>query len=156
MLAVMTCSLAMQGNLISYFENSFIRSATRHEDVPELTELQLKALKAVEDLADSRELRMDYVLQPGDIQLLHNHSIVHARTAFVDHDDVSVSIHTPQARHSNKQNMMLGAVATAQYVASLGSCLSKVVEVSDHSFAARFCCLCIIMPACTALLQGGN
>ena len=79
----------VQGNLISYFENSFIRTASRHEDVPELTDLQKRALQAVEDLADSIELRMDYVLQPGDIQLLHNHSIVHARTAYVDHDDVS-------------------------------------------------------------------
>ena len=75
--------------MISYFENSFIRTASRHEDVPELTDLQKRALKAVEDLADSTDLRMDYVLQPGDIQLLHNHSIVHARTAYVDHDDVS-------------------------------------------------------------------
>ena len=66
-----------------------MRTASRHEDVPELTDLQKRALQAVEDLADSTELRMDYVLQPGDIQLLHNHSIVHARTAFVDHDDVS-------------------------------------------------------------------
>lgn len=82
----------MQGNLISYFENSFIRTASRHADVPELTDLQKRALQAVEDLADSIELRMDYVLQPGDIQLLHNHSIVHARTAFVDHDDVSVHL----------------------------------------------------------------
>ena len=66
-----------------------MRTASRHEDVPELTNLQKRALQAFEDLADSIELRMDYVLQPGDIQLLHNHSIVHARTAFVDHDDVS-------------------------------------------------------------------
>lgn len=66
-----------------------MRTAPRHADVPELTDLQKRALKAVEDLADSIELRMDYVLQPGDIQLLHNHSIVHARTAYVDHDDVS-------------------------------------------------------------------
>ena len=64
-------------------------SASRHEDVPEMTQLQKRAIKAVEELADSAELRMDYVLQAGDIQLLHNHSIVHARTAFVDHDDVS-------------------------------------------------------------------
>ena len=66
-----------------------MRTAPRHEDVPELTDLQKRALQAVEDLADSIELRMDYVLQPGDIQLLHNHSIVHARTAYVDHDNVS-------------------------------------------------------------------
>lgn len=76
-----------KGNLISYFENSFMASASRHEDVPEMTQLQKRAIKAVEELADSAELRMDYVLQAGDIQLLHNHSIVHARTAFVDHDD---------------------------------------------------------------------
>ena len=75
--------------MISYFENSFMRTAPRHEGVPELTDLQKHALQAFEDLADSTELRMDYVLQPGDIQLLHNHSIVHARTAYVDHDDVS-------------------------------------------------------------------
>ncbi|DBB01105.1 hypothetical protein WJX77_002776 [Trebouxia sp. C0004] len=76
-----------KGNLISYFENSFMASASRHTDVPEMTELQKRAIKAVEELADSAELRMDYVLQAGDIQLLHNHSIVHARTAYVDHDD---------------------------------------------------------------------
>ena len=79
----------LQGNMIGYLKNSYIRSASRHEGVPELTGLQKQALTAVEDLADSKELRMDYVLQPGDIQLLHNHSIVHARTAFTDHDDVS-------------------------------------------------------------------
>lgn len=107
---VATCSTALklstscpclQGNLISYFENSFIRTASRHEDVPELTDLQKRALKAVEDLADSVELRMDHVLQPGDIQLLHNHSIVHARTAFVDHDDVSTLISTACLSHTD-------------------------------------------------------
>lgn len=82
------CGPWLQGNLISYFENSFMRTASRHGDVPEMTDLQKRALKAVEDLADSTELRMDYVLQAGDIQLLHNHSIVHARTAYVDHDNV--------------------------------------------------------------------
>ena len=68
-----------------------MRTASRHEDVPEQTDIQKRAIKAFEELADSQELRMDYVLQPGDIQLLHNHSIVHARTAYVDHDDVSCS-----------------------------------------------------------------
>ena len=84
-----SCVVHAQGKLISYFENSFMRTASRHEDVPELTDLQKHALQAFEDLADSIDLRMDHVLQPGDIQLLHNHSIVHARTAYVDHDDVS-------------------------------------------------------------------
>ena len=80
----------MQGNLIVYYENHFFRSASRHEGVPELTAKQVAALDYFAALADSQELRMDYVLQRGDIQLLHNHSIVHARTAYIDHDEVSV------------------------------------------------------------------
>ncbi len=29
---------------------------------------------------------MDAVLEPGDIQLLNNHTVLHARTAFVDYE----------------------------------------------------------------------
>jgi hypothetical protein len=28
---------------------------------------------------------MDMTLEPGDVQLLHNHQIWHARTAYTDH-----------------------------------------------------------------------
>ena len=38
----------------------------------------------VDELAASDLLRMDYDLQPGDLQLLHNHTILHARSAFED------------------------------------------------------------------------
>lgn len=33
----------------------------------------------------SDELRLDCFLQPGDIQLLNNHTCLHTRGAFVDH-----------------------------------------------------------------------
>lgn len=80
----------LQGRLIVYYENSFFRTAARHADVPEMTPQQAAAIEAFDALADSDELRIDYVLQPGDIQLLHNHSIVHARTEYTDFDAVSV------------------------------------------------------------------
>lgn len=35
-------------------------------------------------LLRSDELRLDYFLQPGDIQLLNNHTCLHTRGAFVD------------------------------------------------------------------------
>eukprot|EP00891_Asterochloris_glomerata_P005997 jgi/Astpho2/5997/Aster-03954 len=75
-----------KGRLIVYYENSFFRTAARHADVPEMTPQQAAAIEAFDALADSDELRIDYVLQPGDIQLLHNHSIVHARTEYTDFD----------------------------------------------------------------------
>jgi Taurine catabolism dioxygenase TauD, TfdA family len=51
-----------------------------------LTRQQLAAMDLLDQMADSSQLRMDFDLQPGDIQLLHNHQILHARTAFTDHE----------------------------------------------------------------------
>ena len=41
----------------------------------------------LEQTAASDEFRMDYDLQQGDIQLINNHTILHARGAFDDWQD---------------------------------------------------------------------
>lgn len=51
---------------------------------PGLSDLQLEALRTYTALLASPELCMDWVLEPGDIQLLNNLSMVHTRTAFTD------------------------------------------------------------------------
>ena len=53
--------------------------------MPRLTQPQLDAIKLFNQLAAADDLRLDAVLEPGDIQLLNNHTVLHARTAFVDH-----------------------------------------------------------------------
>ena len=52
-----------------------------------LTELEAAAVAHVADLAMDERFRLDMDFQPGDIQLLNNHMILHSRTAFVDHED---------------------------------------------------------------------
>ena len=54
--------------------------------MPRLTQTQLAAFAEFNRLAGLEELRMDMKLQPGDIQLLHNHSIVHCRSGFTDYE----------------------------------------------------------------------
>ena len=44
-------------------------------------------MKLFNSLAASDKLRMDYILQPGDIQLVSNHTVLHARGSFIDHDE---------------------------------------------------------------------
>ena len=41
----------------------------------------------LEQTAARDDLRMDYDLQPGDIQFINNHTILHARSAFEDWED---------------------------------------------------------------------
>ena len=67
------------------YSATYYELAQRHPDVPRMTEKQLEAIRWFNSLAKSDELRMDGDLEPGDIQLLQNHGILHMRTAFEDH-----------------------------------------------------------------------
>lgn len=71
---------------INYSDNYYLLSQ-RHAEVPRLTPAHYEAIRVFNELASSDELRMDYVLQPGDIQLLSNHTCLHARGGFVDFDE---------------------------------------------------------------------
>lgn len=44
-------------------------------------------LEAYDAIASRPELHLDLELTSGDVQLLSNHTILHARTAYEDHDD---------------------------------------------------------------------
>mmetsp|Transcript_37065 Transcript_37065/g.82427 ORF Transcript_37065/g.82427 Transcript_37065/m.82427 type:complete len:361 (+) Transcript_37065:175-1257(+) len=77
---------------VNYSDNYYFLSQ-RHPEVPRLTEQQLQAIKLFNELAASPELAMDYVLQPGDVQLLSNHTCLHYRSAFEDYDDINEKRH---------------------------------------------------------------
>ena len=59
-----------------------VRKAQGLPDVPPFTDADKEALKLFQDLAN--ELAMPMEFQQGDIQLLHNHVMLHTRTAFED------------------------------------------------------------------------
>lgn len=49
--------------------------------------VQVEAMSLLEQTAARDDLRMDYNLQPGDMQFINNHTILHARSAFKDWED---------------------------------------------------------------------
>jgi hypothetical protein len=76
------------GRTSVFFARDFIESAQRRfPGVPRLTAAQVEALDLVEALAESDEFRLDMAFEPGDMQLLHNHVVLHARTAYEDWTD---------------------------------------------------------------------
>jgi hypothetical protein len=52
-----------------------------------LTQRETETLDLFDELALDPELRLDFRMARGDLQLLNNNVTVHARTAFVDHDE---------------------------------------------------------------------
>lgn len=66
-----------------YYHRSYIDSAAAKSGIP-LSPIQRHALDLFEDIAGRDEFRVDMELRPGDLQLLNNNVVVHARTAYED------------------------------------------------------------------------
>jgi hypothetical protein len=77
-----------EGRVSVFFARDFIEAAQRRfADVPRLTAAQVEALDLVEHLAESDEFRLDMDFSAGDMQFVHNHVILHSRTAYEDWND---------------------------------------------------------------------
>ena len=72
------------GRLTMYYGRSYLESAQRGPHRQKLTSAQMEAFDLIDELANSAELVLPMDLQPGDVQLLDNRVIMHARTAFED------------------------------------------------------------------------
>jgi Taurine catabolism dioxygenase TauD, TfdA family len=72
------------GLVSTIYQRQYIESARRFPDVPSLTEKQIEALNLFDQLANDPQLHLLMDLEPGDIQLVDNHTILHDRTAFED------------------------------------------------------------------------
>jgi len=68
------------GRLTSHYSRTYIENAQQLPQAPRLTPQQVEALAMLDAVA--AELAFEMTLQPGEIQLLNNHVIYHARTAF--------------------------------------------------------------------------
>mmetsp|Transcript_16210 Transcript_16210/g.48565 ORF Transcript_16210/g.48565 Transcript_16210/m.48565 type:complete len:391 (-) Transcript_16210:635-1807(-) len=82
-----------EGYLSTNYSPNYYFSSQRHPEVPRLTQDQKDAIQLFDELAASPELAMTGRLEPGDIQLLNNHTILHARSAFTDHLEVDEKRH---------------------------------------------------------------
>jgi hypothetical protein len=71
------------GLLSAIYQRKYIDSARRFVGTP-LTARQKEALDLFDVLADDPALNLSMQLEAGDIQLVHNHTLLHDRTAFED------------------------------------------------------------------------
>ena len=75
------------GLVSAIYQRQYIESARRFPGVAPLTPEQIEALDLLDQLANDPKLNLMMELEPGDIQLVHNHTILHDRTAFEDHPE---------------------------------------------------------------------
>jgi hypothetical protein len=68
--------------LRTFYHSDYFRSVQRHPDAPRHTELERELVDVYERIALTPGLYLDMDLAPGDIQLLSNHNVLHARTEY--------------------------------------------------------------------------
>jgi hypothetical protein len=72
------------GLLSAIYQRKYIDAARSLPGVPPYTLQQREALDLLDSLADDPTLHLRMEFHPGDVQLVHNHTLLHDRTAFVD------------------------------------------------------------------------
>jgi len=83
----------VEGRPRFFYIGWYIRDAQRHAAVPRLTDEQIDALELIEDIANNPTFHIEMDFQPGDIQLLNNSVILHAREAYEDDTDLAQRRH---------------------------------------------------------------
>jgi len=78
-----------EGYLSALYAPHYIRSAPRLEGVPPLTPAQTEALDMLDALADDPRLNIEFALEPGDLSFVHNHTVMHDRTAYEEWGDLA-------------------------------------------------------------------
>lgn len=81
------------GELRTFWQSDYYRSAQQIAHVPRLTAAEQELLDVYDSIANDPEFHLDMELLPGDIQLISNHTILHARTDFEDHAELEQRRH---------------------------------------------------------------
>ena len=76
-----------QGKLNFRYLRQYIELGHELRNSP-LSDVEKEALDILDSVIMRPELRIDMMLEPGDIQLANNHLVLHSRTSFIDHDDI--------------------------------------------------------------------
>lgn len=83
---VVPCRFA-DGSLRTFYHSDYFRSVERHAAAVPFTELERALFDAYEEIAETPGIFLDMELEAGDVQLISNHTILHARTGYEDSED---------------------------------------------------------------------
>jgi hypothetical protein len=81
------------GFLTGFYQRQYIDSAQRFSDAMRLTPAHVEALDLFDELANDKRLHFAMKLEPGDMQFVYNHALLHDRMGFRDWPDASRKRH---------------------------------------------------------------
>jgi len=75
-----------QGKLSCRYLRQYIELGHEIRNQP-LSRVEIEALDLFDAVIHREDIRLDMMLEPGDLQFANNYAVLHSRTGFEDHDD---------------------------------------------------------------------
>lgn len=104
-----------QGFLTCLYHRLYIQSADRFEAAPALDPQHKAALDMFDELTNDADMHLRMRLQPGDIQFVYNHHLLHDRTHFTDSADLNHRRHMLRLWLAIPEDRPLPAVFQQRY-----------------------------------------
>lgn len=82
-----------EGLLSTTYSRDYAESCSRFPELPPMTDEQTASFDLFDSIAEDPDNRLDMAFEPGDVQILHNHQILHARADFEDWPEVERKRH---------------------------------------------------------------
>ncbi len=122
---VVPCASA-GGEVRTFWHAGYYRSVTRYDPAPVIDARERALLDLYDETFRAPGAALEMDLAPGDIQLLSNHTIVHARTAYEDDPDPARKRHLLRLWLSlpEERTLHLAALTGLSYARVLGRLLS--------------------------------
>lgn len=76
-----------KGKLSGMYLRQYIEIAQENADLP-LSPVEIEALDLVDSILSDPDIRLDMMMEPGDIQFANNYAIFHSRTGFEDYEEL--------------------------------------------------------------------
>lgn len=76
------------GKLACRYLRHYIELGHERRHIP-LSQVQIEALNMFDKMSHDPSLRLDMMLEPGDIQFCNNYCVMHSRSSFEDDDDLT-------------------------------------------------------------------
>jgi len=76
-----------KGKLSARYLRQYIEIAQENAGLP-LSGVEVEALDLIDSILNNPDIRLDMMMEPGDIQFANNYTIFHSRTSFEDYDEL--------------------------------------------------------------------
>jgi hypothetical protein len=74
------------GLVFGKWNRNRVQSAQRFDEAPRLTSQQLETMAAIDEILQRPENMFTMYLEPGDLQIINNYTMLHSRTEYEDFD----------------------------------------------------------------------